>query len=211
MAKILLGVTGSVATIKISEICDLLMTSKHDVNLVCTKSSLYFFDHQHLRRQHPGLRITLDEMEWPMLESGGKYQRGDKVLHIELRKWAEVFAIAPLDANTLAKMALGLADNCLTSIWRARDPQMPTILAPAMNTLMWEKPVTSMHLTNLALEQGLKLNPLLPPGQLCEALADAGSRLQILSPVSKTLACGDLGVGAMAEPTSIVEAILKVC
>ena len=211
MANILLGVTGSVAAIKIPEICGLLLEKSHKINLLCTSSSLYFFDQQHLKRQFPSISVTTDEMEWPMLETGGKYQRGDKVLHIELRKWADIFVVAPLDANTLAKFALGLADNCLTSVWRARNPQTPTILAPAMNTFMWEKPATASHLACLALEQGIHLDPHKSPSDLCEKIKKSQSNLKVLAPISKELACGDYGTGAMAELTTIVEAIQKVC
>ena len=80
---------------------------------------------------------------------GGADERTDEVLHIELRRWADVLLIAPLDANTLAKLAVGLSDNCLTCVWRAWDPVRPVILAPAMNTLMWEHAITARHLSQL--------------------------------------------------------------
>src|SRR5207249_4147638 len=88
--------------------------------------------------------------EWPGQHAGQVYQRGDEVLHIQLRRWAELFLIAPLDANTLAKLASGLSDNCLTCVWRAWEPSRPVVLAPAMNTLMWENPLTRRHLNALA-------------------------------------------------------------
>ena len=72
------------------------------------------------------------------------------MLHIELRRWADLLLIAPLDANTLAKLAAGLADNCLTCVWRAWDPARPVVLAPAMNTLMWQHPLTARRLRQLA-------------------------------------------------------------
>ena len=78
--------------------------------------------------------MILDEDEWPGRADGQKYQRNDEVLHIELRRWAELFIVAPLDANTLAKLVNGLSDNCLTCVWRAWDPERPVVLAPAMNT-----------------------------------------------------------------------------
>src|SRR5205823_969202 len=99
--------------------------------------------------------LTLDEDEWP----GQKYQRGDTVLHIELRRWADLFLVAPLDANTLAKLANGLSDNCLTCVWRAWDPARPVMLAPAMNTLMWEHPLTARHLRQLAADAGASESP----------------------------------------------------
>ena len=62
------------------------------------------------------------------------------MLHIEFRKWADLLVVAPLDANTLAKFALGLSDNFLSCVFRAWDFARPVILAPAMNTLMWQSP-----------------------------------------------------------------------
>src|SRR6185295_16400642 len=87
---------------------------------------------------------------WPGRKEGKTFQMGQPVVHIELRRWADLFLIAPLDANTLAKLAAGLADNCLTCVWRAWDPARPIVLAPAMNTLMWEHPLTARHLRQLA-------------------------------------------------------------
>lgn len=63
--------------------------------------------------------------------------KGDKVLHIELRKWAHIMLIAPLSANSLAKISNGLCDNLLMSIVRAWDFNKPFIVAPAMNTYMY--------------------------------------------------------------------------
>ena len=94
--------------------------------------------------------VTLDEDEWPT----DRYTRGDPVLHIELRRWADLFVIAPCDANTLAKLALGNTDNCLTCVYRAWDMSRPIVLAPAMNTLMWEHPVTARHIRQIAVDHG---------------------------------------------------------
>ena len=71
---------------------------------------------------------------------------GDPVAHIELRRWADALVIAPLSANTLAKAAAGMADGLLTCVLRAWDWNKPALLAPAMNTAMWESPLTEAHL-----------------------------------------------------------------
>jgi phosphopantothenoylcysteine decarboxylase len=196
MANVLLGVTGSVAAIKIPELFQGLRQAGHQVKVVATRPSLYFFDPAELEGT-AGRRnrevVILDEDEWPQRESGHRWQRGEPVLHIELRRWAEVLVIAPLDANTLAKLALGLCDNCLTCLWRAWDRARPVVLAPAMNTLMWEHPATARHLRQIVDDLG------------------TGSTLRVLEPVSKRLACDDVGVGAMAgveEILSSVDAIL---
>ena len=148
MANILLGVTGSVAAIRTPQLFEELKRAGHHVKVVATQASLYFFDPAALDPTRPERNpevIILDEDEWPGSTRGQHYRRDDPIVHIELRRWADVFLIAPLDANTLAKLANGLSDNCLTCVWRAWDPARPVVLAPAMNTLMWEHPLTRRH------------------------------------------------------------------
>ncbi|KAF9180027.1 hypothetical protein BGZ51_006505 [Haplosporangium sp. Z 767] len=89
------------------------------------------------------------------------------------------------DANTLAKLAGGLCDNLITCILRAWDESRPVVVCPAMNTNMWNHKFTAMHLTTLT-----------------DVL-----HYRVIPPISKLLACGDLGVGAMAEYRTIVDAI----
>ncbi len=106
------------------------------------------------------------------------WRRGDAVLHIELRKWADVFLIAPLSANTLAKLAGGQCDNLLTCVARAWDfaQRRPFVVAPAMNTLMWTHALTADQLARI------------------EAWG-----VTIVPPVAKTLACGDIGMVLMCN------------
>ena len=111
------------------------------------------------------------------------YLKDDPVLHIELRKWADVLVIAPLSANTLAKMTYGLCDNLLTSIYRAWDWRKPVVVAPSMNTMMWENDPTSDQLGKLR-----------------------NRSVIVVPPMEKELACGDIGEGAMALIDDIVKA-----
>jgi phosphopantothenoylcysteine decarboxylase len=210
MANVLLGVTGSVAAIKTPLLFEALRHDGHQVRVVATQASLYFFDPAELApldpqrpRRNPDV-VTLDEDEWPGRAEGRRYRRDDAVLHIELRRWADVLVVAPLDANTLAKLAAGLCDNCLTCVWRAWDRARPVVLAPAMNTLMWQHPLTERHLrqvaadvAGLAVPEGIDLDAL--PGWVNAAC----SHLRLVGPVSKRLACNDVGVGAMEEVADI--------
>lgn len=211
MANVLLGVTGSVAAIKTPVLFAELTRAGYQVKVVATQAALYFFDSAALDPTHPGRNLNvmiLDEDEWPGRAEGRRWQRDEPVLHIELRRWADLFVIAPLDANTLAKLANGLADNCLTCVWRAWDVQRPVVLAPAMNTLMWEHPLTARHLTQLARDAGAGAE--LVGHALMDVVTwinSACPRLRVVAPASKRLACGEVGVGAMAEVAEIAEVV----
>ncbi|HEY1380050.1 MAG TPA: flavoprotein [Gemmataceae bacterium] len=211
MANVLLGVTGSVAAVRTPPLHAALRGQGHSVRIVATDAALYFFDPAELDPAHVGRNpevVTIDADEWPGRDGGRRYGRDDTVLHIELRRWADLFVVAPLDANTLAKLATGLADNCLTCVWRAWDVARPVVLAPAMNTLMWDHPLTMRNLRQLAADTTGRS----PPDKASdEALIDwinaNAATLRIVGPITKRLACGDVGVGAMAEVDAIVAAV----
>ncbi|CAK0786727.1 hypothetical protein CVIRNUC_009941 [Coccomyxa viridis] len=173
---VLLGVSGSVAAIKVPLIAKLL-ADFCDVVVIATDASRKLLAVDQLEAMH--LPVKGDEEEWREWKVVG-----DPVMHIELRRWADCLVIAPLSANTLAKVAQGLCDNLLTCVFRAWDFSRPLLVAPAMNTFMWDSPFTATHL---------------------EALQRLG--VAIIPPISKKLACGDVGDGALAEPQAIAEAV----
>jgi phosphopantothenoylcysteine decarboxylase len=208
MANVLLGVTGSVAAIYTRNLFDALRSAGHQVRVVATRSALYFFEPAQLEPRQSGVRncdiVVLDEDEWP----GNRYERGDPVLHIELRRWADVLVIAPCDANTLGKLALGICDNCLTCVYRAWDRARPIVLAPAMNTMMWEHPATLRHLLQIAGDVAGNTPPPLRDAAALQSWLDAtGAGLRFIMPVVKQLACDDVGVGAMASAETIVATV----
>lgn len=203
MANILLGVTGSVAAIRTPELYCRLRERGHEVRVVATRAALYFFDPS----DWPPETLVTDDDEWPRRGAGERYQRDDPVLHIELRRWADALVIAPLDANTLGKLAAGLADNCLTCVARAWDVQRPVIVAPAMNTQMWDHPATRRQLSQLAADYGLASPTDADSETIIAATHGQVSRLTIVAPQVKQLACGDIGLGAMAEVDVIVAAV----
>lgn len=212
MARIVLGVTGSVAAIRTPELYHRL-SQFAEVKLVATEAATYFFDFSDvvpaINGQRDRAKIILDSDEWPGREQGRGYRRGEPVLHIELRRWADALVIAPLDANTLAKIALGLCDNCLTCLWRAWDPARPRVLAPAMNTLMWENPATDRHLKQLALDAGVPNATGVggQPEDWVGRINAADVPLRVVPPQVKRLACDDVGIGAMAEVDAIIEVV----
>ncbi len=211
MARLILGVTGSVAAIRTPALYGAIREAGHEVRVVATQPSLYFFDPGELGRpESESPEVTTDgplfrdHDEWP----GERYHRGDEVLHIEFRKWADMLIVAPLDANTLAKFALGISDNFLTCVFRAWDFAKPVILAPAMNTLMWASPVTVRHLGQLLEDRAIA--PVTGGWALDDAatvFARHAPRIVLVPPQSKRLACGDIGIGAMAEVIQIAEVV----
>ncbi|KAK3296850.1 flavoprotein [Chaetomium fimeti] len=128
---------------------------------------------------------------------------------IRLRRWADMLVVAPLSANTLAKVVHGMSDNLLTSVIRAWDTDSSIdmkkkviLVAPAMNSAMWRNPVTEKQIRVLTDDWGVKEEVTGPAG---EARSIIGW-FKVITPISKTLACGDTG-GAMASVPSICEAI----
>ena len=191
--NIVLGITGSVAAILTEKLCTSLLSAGHSVKIVATNPALYFLPQEtgdHLRLAVSGggyaaVELFRDKDEWPL----GGYHKNDPVKHIEFRTWADLLLIAPLSANTLAKMAHGICDNFLCCIARAWPKEKPVVLAPAMNTEMWIDPITGEHFA---------------------ALRKRFPNLTLVEPESGLLACGDSGVGAMARIENIAEAIAKV-
>ncbi|GME79414.1 unnamed protein product [[Candida] boidinii] len=182
---ILIGATGSVATIKIPMIIDKLFkiygVDKVSIQLVVTESAEHFLK---------GLKISTEVKIWREKEEWANpmTKPGDPILHVELRKWADIFLIAPLSANTLAKISNGLADNLLTSIVRIWNPAIPIIVSPAMNTFMYTHPVTKRQLN---------------------ILNDDFKFIEVLKPIEKVLVCGDIGMGGMREWSEIVDILVK--
>ena len=113
------------------------------------------------------------------------FQPGRWMEHIELNRWADRSVICPATANRLNKMAAGVADDLMGNLWLTHDFSKPLYVVPAMNTKMWQHPITKASVAKLQ---------------------DMGVRL--LSPASGNLACGDVGDGRLMEPEDILKAIL---
>lgn len=175
--RIILGVTGSVAA-KLTPKLARALQSVGKVEVVATASCRYFFNEETLRQT--SCPLWRDADEW----KGDFYQREQDIPHISLGDRGDLLVIAPLSAKTLTKIALGLTDNLLTCLYYAWPSEKPVIIAPAMNTRMWENPLTKQHLDTL-LER---------------------PHHHMVPPVHKRLACGVEGVGAMAPFDDIIQA-----
>ncbi|GAA5979717.1 hypothetical protein JCM10908_003018 [Rhodotorula pacifica] len=181
---VLLALSGSVASIKAPLIVrELLTYANVDVQVVATKSSTHFFSAEEIERESQGrVRVWTDADEW------ASWQKiGDPVLHIELRRWADIVLVAPCSANTLAKITSGICDNIVTSFLRATPTFVPVYLFPAMNTHMYSHPLTAKQLKMVREELGYEVH----------------------GPIGKTLACGDVGLGAMTEWSDIVALVVQ--
>ncbi|KAG6436002.1 hypothetical protein SASPL_100883 [Salvia splendens] len=134
---ILLAASGSVAAIKFANLCH-CFSEWAEVKAVATQASLHFVDRVALPKD---VVLYADEDEWSSWK-----KIGDNVLHIELRKWADIM------------IAGGLCDSLLTCIVRAWDYSKPMFVAPAMNSLMWNNPFTERHLMGID-DLGISLIP----------------------------------------------------
>ncbi len=128
-------------------------------------------------------RVTLEALSGQPLYMDMFGPRGDSYEHIELAKWADVMVVAPTTANCAAKFANGIADDLLSALFLTF--KKPVLLAPAMNTAMYIDAATTRNLRILR-ERGVK----------------------VIEPDSGPLACGDAGLGRMAEPEQIFERVM---
>ncbi|KAK4463367.1 putative Phosphopantothenoylcysteine decarboxylase [Cladorrhinum samala] len=203
---LLLAASGSVATIKLPVIISLLSShSNLSIRVLLTSAASQFLNGS--SREQPTISEILslpnvdavyrDQDEW----GPQPWIRGKGVLHIELRRWADLLVIAPLSANTLAKIVGGHSDNLLTSVVRAWDTdggidgrRKRILVAPAMNSAMWRHPITAKQIKTLEDDWGVK--------ETADQQVDSGW-FEVIKPISKTLACGDTGDGAMASAETI--------
>lgn len=171
---VLLCVSGSIAAYKIAYLASALKKLKADVHVLMTRNATNFIN-----------PITFETL------TGNKclvdtFDRNFEfsVEHVSLAKAADVVLVAPASANVIAKLAHGLADDMLTTTVLACTCKK--IISPAMNTRMFENPITQDNL------------------KLCEHYG-----MEVISPASGYLACGDTGAGKMPEPEVLLQYILK--
>lgn len=171
MKRVLIGVGGGIAAYKICEVVSTLFKSGVEVRTILTNSAQHFITPLTFSTLSRQFAYT-DENFWNYSNS--------RPLHIELGEWADIFLIAPLTANTLAKLAYGMADNLLLNTVLAST--CPILLAPAMNTDMWEQQTVKQNWQKI-----LTL-----------------SRFHTLETAEGLLACDRVGAGRMAEAPEIV-------
>ena len=137
--KIVLGVTGSIAAHKAADLASLLTKAKCDVRVVMT------VDAQRFITPLPFKTLTRNPVVTDLYDEDESW----KPAHIELADAADVLLIAPATANVIAKMANGIADDALTCIALALNPEAKFLIAPAMNGKMWRHPATRENVKTL--------------------------------------------------------------
>lgn len=173
--KILLGITGSIAAYKACELIRLLVKREAQVQVVLTEAASHFVG-----------EVTFEALTRKKVAKSMWESSNSTIAHIDLVDWADLIVIAPATANFIAKLSSGICDDLLSSLCAAR--KTPLIIAPAMNTFMWNNPANLENVRKLQSWPGISFS----------------------GPASGIQACGDEGKGRLKEPKGIIEDITKV-
>jgi phosphopantothenoylcysteine decarboxylase/phosphopantothenate--cysteine ligase len=173
-SKVLFIMTGSIACYKACQVISRLVQNGCEVQVVATSAALQFVG-----------AATLEGLSGRPVESD-VYAAGSVMGHIHLIRWADVILVAPATANYINKIAQGLGDDLATTLFLAHDFKKPFLIAPAMNTSMYEHPITARHMKELS-----------------------AMGITLLDAASGTLACGESGQGKLLDPDLILAAVLS--
>ena len=181
--RVTVGVSGGIAAYKAAELVRALQRQALEVHVVMTESACRFVQPLTFASLtgHKVITTLWDEASGGAGDTAGE-QNG--IEHIGEAQWSEALVVAPATANILAKFAHGIADDFLTTMYLATTA--PVLVAPAMNVNMWNHPATQANI---------------------ETLRQRGVR--VIDPGTGDLACGMVGVGRMAEPDAIADAVLN--
>lgn len=169
--KILLCISGGIAAYKIPSLVRLIKQAECETEIILTRSAENFVT-----------PMTLETLSGRKVWTDNDFD--GRIPHIKLAHWADVLIVAPCTANTLAKIANGIADNLLTSTVTASS--CPVVIFPAMNTQMYDSPAVQSNIKTL-IERGIR----------------------VVQPSEGNLACGDSGKGRMPEPNEIMHEIFR--
>lgn len=174
MKSIVVGITGGIACYKAAEIVNSLVKSGHNVNVIMTENAQKFVTPLTFKT------LSNNEVVTDMFKEVGSWD----IKHISLAQKADIFVVVPATANIIGKIACGIADDMLTTTIMATKGRK--IIAPAMNTMMWENTILQENIDTLK-RHGY----------------------EVLDTVTGRLACGDFGKGKLLPWETIVEVILK--
>ncbi len=169
MTHIVLAITGGIAAYKSAVFARLLIKAGFEVRVILTEGAKAFITPLTLQA------LTGNPVHSSLLDETAEAGMG----HIELAKWADLVIVAPASANTIARLAMGMADDLLATVCLATTA--PVLIAPAMNQQMWSHPAVSLNIQTL-----VDLN------------------YHIIQPDSGIQACGDVGAGRLPEPEMLL-------
>ncbi|WP_296403767.1 bifunctional phosphopantothenoylcysteine decarboxylase/phosphopantothenate--cysteine ligase CoaBC [Psychrobacter sp.] len=172
--KVILAITGGIAAYKSAILARLLIKEGFEVRVIMTQGAQQFITSLTLQA------LTGNEVHTELLDTKAEAGMG----HIELAKWADLIVIAPASANTLARLAMGMADDLLTTVCLATAA--PVMIAPAMNQQMWSHPAVQLNV---------------------QTLGDMG--YEIIEPDNGVQACGDTGAGRLPEPDMLLREVIN--
>lgn len=174
ITKVILAITGGIAAYKSALLARLLVKEGFEVRVIMTQGAQQFITPLTLQA------LTGNEVHTELLDTEAEAGMG----HIELAKWADLVLIAPASANTLARLAMGMADDLLATVCLATTA--PVMVAPAMNQQMWAHPAVQLNV---------------------QTLSDMG--YEMIEPDSGIQACGDVGAGRLPEPEILLRRVLN--
>ena len=175
--NVILGVTGSIAAYKAADLTSLLVKQGCDVRVLMTADALRFITPLPFKTlsRHPVITDLYDEEE------------GWKPVHIEIADAADLLLVAPATANTIAKMALGIASDSLSCVALALNPKAKVLVAPAMNGKMWLHPATQQNVATLK-----------------------SRGAQFIGPEEGLLSCGYEGIGRLWPVEKVAERVMEL-
>jgi phosphopantothenoylcysteine decarboxylase/phosphopantothenate--cysteine ligase len=175
--KILICITGGIAVYKIASLVNHFLKNGSQVKVIMTKAATEFVS-------PVTFQALLNDVVYTDLFD---IKNPREVEHISLAKWADICLIAPATANTIGKIAHGIADNLLTTVVMALPQKTKTIIVPAMNTEMWNNPIMKNNINELKKYK----------------------KYIFINPVSGLLACRDEGIGKVADSQDILKIVSK--
>jgi len=173
---VVLGITGSIAAYKAADIASQLVKAGHAVHCVMTKNATQFIT-----------PLTLETLSRNPVTTDLFAPREWNPTHVAIADIADLLLVAPASADAIAKLALGLADDALSSTALALRPEAKVVIAPAMNGKMWLHPATKANVATLT-----------------------GRGVEFIGPAAGMLACGYEGIGRLWPADKIVERVLQL-
>lgn len=177
---VVIGVTGGIAAYKAADLVSPLRALGFETRVAMTRTATRFVTPLTFASL-TGHSVLCDEFGTEI---------DPAIPHIAWARWADAVVVAPATANFLARLAHGMADDSLTALLLALEPHKPVVLAPAMNTVMWENEFVRANLSRIA--------------------SIGGARFHVVPPIDKRLACGEIGPGGLATTDDIL-ACVRTC